>query len=264
MKAKTKITLNYWYIAWKINRMNRIGRKMDKLEKDDDKYPTQWRNDFIVKLFTKVEKLSMIEMEVEGWDNLPKAPAVLAANHASLWDPAAIVLALKNPKPGKDYLNHKSAFLGKDDLKTHKRAKGLSRMMNVFFLDRENARKSLNTLNEFGEYAKEEKTFAVIFPEGKRSLDGTIQEFKSGAFRLAKKNFMPIVPVTIINSFASSNLDRDKVLKIKVIFGKAIKPMSIISYDTKSLAKLVQKEVEKNWTKPEGSRSVKGAKLGNS
>ncbi len=81
---------------------------------------------------------------------------------------------------------------------------------------------------------------------------------------MAKKSFMPIIPVTINNSYSASNLDRTEKLKIQVIFGKQIKPMSFISLDTKSLAAKVQKIIESKWVKPVGKRSVKGANLGNS
>ena len=38
----------------------------------------------------------------------------------------------------------------------------------------------------------------MIFPEGARSLDGRVQRFKPGAFRLACSLGVPILPVTII------------------------------------------------------------------
>lgn len=40
----------------------------------------------------------------------------------------------------------------------------------------------------------------VFFPEGTRSIDGRIKEFKSGAFRLARDAKVPIVPVAMLGS----------------------------------------------------------------
>ncbi|KAB8027781.1 lysophospholipid acyltransferase family protein [Fluviispira multicolorata] len=37
----------------------------------------------------------------------------------------------------------------------------------------------------------------VFFPEGTRSEDGRLKEFKSGAFRLAKAMHVPVVPITL-------------------------------------------------------------------
>jgi len=40
----------------------------------------------------------------------------------------------------------------------------------------------------------------VIYPEGTRSTDGTISEFRSGAVRLAREFGVPIVPVAIMGT----------------------------------------------------------------
>lgn len=43
----------------------------------------------------------------------------------------------------------------------------------------------------------------MIFPEGGRSLDGRLQRFKAGAFRLACSLGVPILPVTIVGGHES-------------------------------------------------------------
>jgi 1-acyl-sn-glycerol-3-phosphate acyltransferase len=45
-----------------------------------------------------------------------------------------------------------------------------------------------------------EGTSVLIFPEGTRSVDGAIKRFKDGAFALAKKANLPILPVVINGS----------------------------------------------------------------
>jgi len=37
----------------------------------------------------------------------------------------------------------------------------------------------------------------IVFPEGTRSVDGTIQRFKGGSFALAVEAGLPVVPITI-------------------------------------------------------------------
>lgn len=45
--------------------------------------------------------------------------------------------------------------------------------------------------------AKERGHSLIIFPEGTRSTDGTLHDFKKGAFRIAIANDLTVVPVTI-------------------------------------------------------------------
>jgi 1-acyl-sn-glycerol-3-phosphate acyltransferase len=40
----------------------------------------------------------------------------------------------------------------------------------------------------------------LFFPEGTRSLDGRLLPFKSGAFRLAKEQGLPVLPVTLVGT----------------------------------------------------------------
>jgi 1-acyl-sn-glycerol-3-phosphate acyltransferase len=40
----------------------------------------------------------------------------------------------------------------------------------------------------------------ILYPEGTRSIDGTIAEFRSGALRLARDCGVPIVPVAVIGT----------------------------------------------------------------
>ena len=49
----------------------------------------------------------------------------------------------------------------------------------------------------------QEGAAVMIFPEGGRSLDGRLQRFKPGAFRLACSLGVPILPVTIVGGHES-------------------------------------------------------------
>lgn len=41
----------------------------------------------------------------------------------------------------------------------------------------------------------------IVFPEGGRTLDGKLQPFQDGVFRMARQTGYPIVPVTVAGSF---------------------------------------------------------------
>ncbi len=79
-----------------------------------------------------------------------------------------------------------------------------------------------------------------IFPEGTRSKDGTLGEFKSGAVRLAIEEKVPIVPCAVLGS-------RDALPKGKLI-GKPIqvkvrvgRPIYYDQYDGKATPELVER-----------------------
>ena len=249
MKVKTKLIMSGVKLSWIIHRTKKIGKKYLKYE-DEEKYPAQWRNDWSLKKTKKIAKKLMIELTVKGFDNLPKGGAILVPNHSSSIDPGIILMSLENPSKVSTDLNKLSVFIAKDDIRDNKKIKGFASLLNTFYIDRKSPRKALKEIDKFGDFVKKEKKYGIIFAEGTRSKDGKIQEFKGGAFRVAKKNLLPIVPVTINNAIGISNLSRTKPIKVEVIFGKPIKPMSLMTMDTKTIAAKVEKLVKKNWKAP--------------
>ncbi|HAV90286.1 MAG TPA: 1-acyl-sn-glycerol-3-phosphate acyltransferase, partial [Eubacterium sp.] len=67
------------------------------------------------------------------------------------------------------------------------------------FLDRSSAKAGLKTILQAIDYAKN-GTSIFIFPEGTRSKDGTVAEFKAGSFKIAEKSGVPVIPVAFYNT----------------------------------------------------------------
>ena len=70
----------------------------------------------------------------------------------------------------------------------------------------------------------------VVFPEGTRSADGKVQEFKAGAFQVALDLDLPVVPLTLIGPY--NVLPRNAALvrpaqRVKLVIGK---PVDITPY----------------------------------
>jgi 1-acyl-sn-glycerol-3-phosphate acyltransferase len=80
----------------------------------------------------------------------------------------------------------------------------------------------------------------AVFPEGSRTHDGALQEFLPGAFKLALKAGVPIVPVTIRGTFAL--LPRTTLAprpgRVDVIISP---PIDTAGYTEKNLDELIQK-----------------------
>ncbi|MBR5295893.1 MAG: 1-acyl-sn-glycerol-3-phosphate acyltransferase, partial [Clostridia bacterium] len=60
-------------------------------------------------------------------------------------------------------------------------------------LDRENPLKAMRTIHKAAKLVSDQGFTMGIYPEGTRSLDGKLLEFKTGAFVMAKKAACPMV-----------------------------------------------------------------------
>jgi 1-acyl-sn-glycerol-3-phosphate acyltransferase len=130
----------------------------------------------------------------------PDATYVVVSNHASYFDIPALLLGL----PIKKVRIVAKASLGKIPFF------GWSMAMGDFILIQRGAnRDALKSLLKAVEKLRQGKS-VVIFADGTRSLDGSIQPFKRGAFIVAEKAGVPVLPVTILGSYKI--MRRDTVL----------------------------------------------------
>jgi 1-acyl-sn-glycerol-3-phosphate acyltransferase len=95
------------------------------------------------------------------------------------------ILALLGHLPGA------VRFAAKQELWRHQVVGGVLDTLGMIPIDREAGDRSIEALNA----AAREQSSIVIFPEGTRSRDGRLREFKKGAFVLAIATGLPIVPV---------------------------------------------------------------------
>lgn len=75
---------------------------------------------------------------------------------------------------------------------------GAARVGHIF-LDRSHSRAAVESLEE-AKRKLVDGTSVVIFPEGTRSLDGRMKDFRRGAFKLALDLDRPILPVSIVGT----------------------------------------------------------------
>lgn len=212
----------------------------------------QFRNDYLVKKIKSLMKSLKIELVVKGYDNLSSSgPCMLYGNHQDNFDALALIYALKAQTEAKDDWNKVATFIAKHTLQYKKYTRYPLNSLDTFYLDRDDIKKSLETFDKFGKYVKENKTYGVIFPEGTRNREGTIGEFKAGAFKVAKKELLPIVPFTINNSVGAFNLKRKEKLVVEVIFHKKIPANSFASQTTIALADRVRTICLESFKKPQ-------------
>jgi len=93
-------------------------------------------------------------------------------------------------------------------------------------------------------------TSVLVFAEGTRTRDGKLQVFKRGAFALAARSGIPVLPVTINNSFRILPKGSLKVQPqdIELIIDKAIPTTGIDGKDAElNLMERVRAVVQKNF-----------------
>ena len=169
-------------------------------------------------------------IRVHGVEHVQKGrPYVYMANHASLIDTPALFAYL--PYPFK--IMAKKSLFNVPFMGWHLRWAG------HFPIDHGNPRKTATSLRRVIEGVKQGRSLAV-FPEGRRTDDGQLQPFESGAFKLALKAGAPIVPVTIRGTFAL--LPRTTLAprpgRVDVIIAE---PIETKGYDEKTLPALIER-----------------------
>jgi 1-acyl-sn-glycerol-3-phosphate acyltransferase len=72
-----------------------------------------------------------------------------------------------------------------------------------------------------------------VYPEGQRSFDGELREFKAGAAILARELKLPIIPVALDGAFRvwPRHSWRFRLAKIRIHFGQPILPEEITASD---------------------------------
>ena len=129
----------------------------------------------------------LFRFSVEGRDFLPAArPFIVAPNHASSFDPPLLAAALPLAMLQETYWAGKQSTV----LRTRLR-RVLSWLTRVIPISDE-----ISALSPGVTILKQQNNL-VWFPEGKRSLDGQLQEFKPGIALLLTRCDVPVVPVFI-------------------------------------------------------------------
>jgi 1-acyl-sn-glycerol-3-phosphate acyltransferase len=104
----------------------------------------------------------------------------------------------------------------------------------------------------------------TIFPEGARTHDGQLGEFKSGFALIAKKAGVPIVPVAIVGAYEC--WPRTRVLprpgRIRLEFGRVIRADEIAALDERAIVDRCTRELHALDAAARGLRDGRGAGSG--
>lgn len=166
---------------WRVCRMEKRGEteRHDRLVR---KHVQNWAG--------RLLRLAGAEITTTGRENIPEGPVVFVANHQGYFDIPLMLTQLDKPNP----------IVAKKEIMKLPMIRGWMEQLRCVFLDREDPRKSMESLKSAQELLG--KGYSVtIFPEGTRNSGGELGEFKAGAIRVATRAHVPVVPVCIDGSY---------------------------------------------------------------
>lgn len=190
-----------------------------------------------------------VRVELEGLERLDLSRNyVFAANHQSLFDTPIMFAGL----PVSFRILYKQSLNAIPFLGWHLWLSG------HIPVDRGNAIRARRSLDRAAERIRQGMS-VVVFPEGTRSRDGSLGRFKAGSFLLAVKAGVPVVPVTIAESWRVMRRGRVTVYPgtVRVTVDR---PIPVEGFDESSasrLCEMVREVVALNYHRPAAARELR-------
>lgn len=178
------------------------------------------------KLLRKMLKLLGVKMDIQGC-TMYDEPVVYIGNHRSNFDSLMVIAIMEKPL----------MFIGKSEIKKFPFVGKWFQDIGCLFLERDDIKKSIEVINQ-GIKRVENGYSVVIFPEGGRTNEDGVKEFKPGSFKLAFKTNARIVPVSFYNSeecYERSHKFRPANVSIRI--GEIVDPKALELNNTVQMAK---------------------------
>ena len=170
-----------------------------------------------------------------GAENIPKGPVIFAANHQSVVD-ALFVLA---KIPAKEFKKTYCFAKGKHFRQWWRRY--MAKRNNIIIMREDE--EIVDSIKRMASVLKKGRN-VLIFPEGTRSRDGKLGDFKQTFSLLACEINVPIVPVAIDGAFEAFPRNRKFPHPFKKITVTYLPPISPEGKTREELAEAVKKAIE--------------------
>jgi long-chain acyl-CoA synthetase len=206
----------------------------------------------------RLVRLVMGRMHVRGVEHLPSnGPFLICPNHQSFIDPICLCAVL----PYRTFVNQ--FYVGAVEYFESPITRWIARAINLVPVDPDS---NLVPAMQAGAFGLRHGKILVLFPEGERSIDGTVKRFKKGAPILARHLGVPIVPVALHGIYEIWPRNRavnwSLLLawsghRVSIEFGE---PMTFGEDESYTDAALRLREtVATMWARMEGAKGAEGA-----
>ena len=194
---------------------------------------------FIVKYWAKtIFKTMNINVRVIGLDKLDRnADYIFAPNHASSLDIPLIL----------GFLPFWIVPISKIELKWIPFLGWAMQAAGHVFVDRRDHEKAMVSITKIKNSLLKNPRSILIFPEGSRTNDGRVNQFKTGGLSVGISTKISIVPIAIDGTFESLSKNSKKFVKklLTINIGSPIDTRKYSLDDRKDLANFVNTEVKK-------------------
>lgn len=178
-----------------------------------------------------------VRLTVMGAENAdPAVSYVVVSNHQSTFDIMCHFVALPVP----------IRFLAKQELFKVPLLGGALRSMAMVPVDRHSRRPVYEEVEHNAAATIARGNSVIVYPEGTRTRDGELLPFKSGAFHIALRTGLPVLPTTVDGSF-DAWLPRAKVIKggnVTLVIGEPVPTAGRSVKDAPALREQVRSGIE--------------------
>lgn len=196
--------------------------------------PRTWPTQNLIKsIFSGLFRI-YFRLKGEGYQSLPEGPFILAPNHQSYLDGFLVASFLR-----WKVMRHTYVYAKKEHLKG-RLTQFLARRNNIIIMD---LNKDLKlSIQKLAEVLKKGRNI-MIFPEGTRSADGLIGEFKNTFAILSAELNVPVVPVAIRGAYQAMPRGARFPRPFKRIHVNFLEPVQPLDYSFDGLARKVREVI---------------------
>jgi 1-acyl-sn-glycerol-3-phosphate acyltransferase len=204
----------------------------DKKNRTFSFFAYHWSKTVLEVCGIKVKTIGLEEIDLSK-------PHIFVSNHASLFDITAVVVGV----------NRYIRFLVKREV-ARIPIFGWATSRAHIMVDRQSSTDAARSLERAAQRIALGES-VILFAEGTRTRDGSLQPFKRGAFSLSIQSGVPIVPLTILGSFAIMKKGSMAVRKGEITI-LVDPPVDVGGYESKggsiALMNRVREIIERNYT----------------
>jgi long-chain acyl-CoA synthetase len=161
-------------------------------EKVQLKLPSTWFTGQLALWFSRAFFRIYFRFKAKGTENIPEGPCIIAPNHQSFFDGIFVAAYLRYGQAKKTYFYAKEKHIRQPWLKF------LANRNNIITMDLNNNLKE--SIQKMAEVLRSNRNI-IIFPEGTRTFNGKLGEFKKTFAILSSELNVPIVPVSIKGAY---------------------------------------------------------------